>query len=313
MSAKILITGGNGFVGQHLIKVLLNQGFKIRASCRGVVPKLKHPNLEWIVQQLSANSDWRQALVGISYVVHCAARVHVLQEQDPMAAVAQQYHEVNVLATARLAAQAATAKVQRFIFLSTVKVHGEFTLAGHPFTEQDTPMPQDLYAASKWAAEQQVALAANTSGMQWTVLRLPLIYGPGVRGNFQRLQQWVHRGWPLPLGQRQNLRSMLAIPNLCDVIAHCLVHPKAANQVFLVSDDLDLCVSQLLQLLAAKRGGIYIFAAPTWLLNLAARVVGKRPQINRLLQSLQVSSTKVQTVLQWPPPISPLDYIPTLS
>jgi nucleoside-diphosphate-sugar epimerase len=297
--SRVAVTGGAGFLGSHLLPALLGQGFTVRAVLRGALP-LKSSGVEQVVVgDLSEQPKLDDALRGIDAVVHLAGRVHVMRERasDPRAA----FRRANVDATRHLAEQAAVAGVRRFVFLSSIKVNGERT-EGRPFTEVDAAAPQDAYAWSKWAAEQSLHEVAEQTGLEVSIIRPPLVYGPGVRANFLRLMRLAQLGVPLPLGSIDNRRSMVSQGNLCDLITHCLRHPAAAGEVFLASDQHDLSTPELIRLVAAAMGRpARLFPCPLGLLRRTARAVGMGPAVGRMLDSLQVDSTKATRLLGWTP------------
>lgn len=220
---------------------------------------------------------------------------------DPLAA----FRQVNVEGTLNLARQAAAAGVKRFVFISSVKVHGEYTLPGQAFTEADAPNPQDAYGISKHEAEQGLRQLAANSGMEVVIIRPPLVYGPGVKANFASLMRAAQRGWPLPLGAVDNRRSLVALDNLVDFIVTCVNHPQAANQTFLVSDGHDLSTAELVRGMARAAGvSARLVPVPVWALQAAAVLVNKRESVQRLCSSLQVDISKARTLLGWMPPIS---------
>jgi nucleoside-diphosphate-sugar epimerase len=236
-------------------------------------------------------------------VVHLAARVHVIRDKaaDPLI----EFREINVDGTLNLACQAAEMGVQRFIYLSSVKVNGEQTLPGHPFTEQDEPGPLDAYAISKYEAEEELRKLAKRTGMEVVIIRPPLVYGAGVKANFLYMMQCLHKGIPLPFGSINNCRSLVAIDNLIDLIVICLGHPAAANQTFLVSDGEDISTTELLRRVAYVLGrSARLMPMFTSLLEAGAVLFGRRDMAQRLCGSLQVDISKARTMLEWTPPIN---------
>ena len=236
-------------------------------------------------------------------VVHLAARVHVMNDgaADPLV----EFRKVNVEGTFNLARQAVAAGVRRFVFLSSVKVNGECTLAGHAFDEAARPAPQDAYGLSKHEAEQGLRQIAAETGMEVVIIRAPLVYGPGVKANFASLVRGVRRGWPLPLGAVRNRRSLVGLGNLVDFIVTCTTHPQAANQTFLVSDGQDLSTADLVRALARATGvPARLPSVPVWALHGAAALLGKGDAVQRLCGNLQVDITKAREVLGWAPPVS---------
>jgi nucleoside-diphosphate-sugar epimerase len=255
------------------------------------------------LNNLDGANDWQVTLNDVDVVIHAAARVHVMNEVavDPLAA----FREVNVEATLNLARQAAEYGVKRFIFISSIKVNGEGTEAGAVYRADDTPAPIGPYATSKLEAEQGLmSLAANT-GMEVVVIRPVLVYGPGVKANFLSMMRWLYRGVPLPFGAVNNLRSLVAIDNLVDLIVTCSDHPAAANQVFLASDGEDVSTTQLLRKLANALGKpARLLPIPTRIMSGVAAMIGKRAMADRIFGSLQVDISKNRKLLGWEPPVT---------
>jgi len=238
----------------------------------------------------------------VDVVIHAAARVHIMDDDasDPLA----EFRKANVDGTLNLARQAADAGVQRFVFISSIKVNGESTQLGEPFTVEDSIVTQDPYGLSKWEAEQGLFQIAKQTGMQTVVIRPPLIYGEGVKANFAKMMQGVAKGLPLPLGAVHNKRSLLALENLVDFIVLCTHHPKAANQVFLISDGEDVSTTELLQKVGKALGKpARLIPVPVPLMRFAAKLIGKGDVANRLFGSLQVDSSKARELLGWKPVI----------
>lgn len=286
---KIFVTGGSGFVGSRLIYQLAAQGCAVTAAVRAPAD--------------DGVPNWVDDLAGHAAVIHCAARVHVLDESaaDPLA----EFRRANVEGTLRLARQAAAAGVRRFVFISSIKVNGEVTAPGRPFTAFDPPAPQGAYGISKLEAEQGLRQLAQQTGMQLVIIRPVLVYGPGVKANFRTMLRWLNRGVPLPLGAIDNRRSLVALDNLVDLVVRCVDHPAAAGETFLVSDAEDLSTSQLLRRLAvAMKRPARLVPVPAVLLKLAAGVLGKRSVTQRLCDSLQVDIVHTCGTLDWNPPVS---------
>jgi nucleoside-diphosphate-sugar epimerase len=303
---KLLITGANGFVGQALCQHLAGLKHQVIAQSRTEPSLSKDERFAQYLCRLQADlnqiANEKAHLQGIDAVVHCAARVHQVNDRasDPLAA----YRQINTQATLDLAKAAATADVRRFIFLSSVKVNGEFTSPGQPF-RADQAAPQDPYGISKWEAEQDLLEIAAKTGMEVVIIRPPLVYGPGVKANFLTMMQWLKRGIPLPLGAINNQRSLLALPNLVDFITLCLTHPKAANQTFLISDQQDLSTTQLLRGLGdALHRPARLLPVPQGLLELGLKAMGKGGIARRLCGDLAVDSSPATELLGWKPPIT---------
>ena len=297
---KILITGADGFVGSALCDRLRNDAVPFR----GVVKRLKSNVVacqHMAVGDISAETDWSSALQDVTEVVHLAARVHFMTESchDPLA----EFRRVNVEGTASLARQAAARGVSRFVFLSSIKVNGELTGAGQPFTATDTPAPDDAYGFSKYEAEQRLWQISKETGMEIVVLRPPLVYGPGVKGNFMRLMQIIDKQIPLPLGAIQNQRSLIYVGNLVDAIRVCLTHPKATGKTFLVSDGEDVSTPELIRRLAASlRRMPLLLPVPVSLMKWTSAFLGKKAAVDRLLGSLTVDMAQIREDLGWNPP-----------
>jgi len=292
----VLVTGANGFIGRALCDVLAASGRGVRKAVRVPVPGLPDAVA---VGDIGIDTDWRAALEGVSGVVHLAARTHVLRETaiDPLA----EYRRVNVFGTERLARSAVACGVRRLVFLSSVKVNGERT-EGRPFTEDDAPHPADAYGVSKWEAEQALSRIAAETGLEVVVLRPPLVYGPGVKGNFLRLMNLVARGVPLPLGAVDNRRSFIYIGNLAGAIVKALDAPQAAGRTYLMSDGEDVSTPDLVRALArALSVKPRLLSLPLAALGLGAAVAGKRAEFARLTGSLQVDSSRIRHELDWQP------------
>jgi len=297
----ILITGATGFVGKAL-SVALQQKF---AMVRKVSRCSTIDTLEQYVQidDIDQHTDWANALHNVDIAIHLAARVHIMSnEKDGNLAA---YRRTNVDGTLKLARQAAQAGVKRFIFLSSIKVSGEQTLGCRLFSADDLPSPEDPYGISKYEAEEGLLALARETGMELVIIRSPLVYGPGVKGNFASMIKWVQAGWPLPLGAVNNRRSLVSLDNLISLIITCIDHPAAANQVFLASDGEDLSTSDLLRRLADAAGvPSRLIPVPIGVLSAGLSLIGKKAIAQRLLGSLQVDIAKTQKLLGWTPPIT---------
>lgn len=302
---RILLTGGSGFVGGVLLSALAKQGIDVIP-----VYRKKHAGLDlgskgavFFFSDLSSATEWASILETVSVVIHAAARAHIMKDEvvDPLA----EYRRVNVEGTLNLARQAAAAGVKRFIFISSIKVNGESTSLGKPFQASDVPAPEDPYGLTKLEAEQGLMQLAEETGMEVVIIRPPLVYGPGVKGNFASMINLVKKGIPLPLGAIHNKRSLVGIDNLVDLIIRCIDHPAAANQVFLAGDGEDLSTTQLLRGVAKAMGRpARLIPVSAGLLQLGATLLGKKAMAQRLLGSLQVDISKTRHLLDWTPPVS---------
>jgi nucleoside-diphosphate-sugar epimerase len=295
---KILITGASGFVGQALLAKIDNSNVVLvgRAATENADGK-------YFQLALSANTDYLTVLNSVDVVIHCAARVHVMNEQaeDPLTA----FREVNTLGTLNLARQAAATGVKRFIFISSIKVNGEATQPGKAFQFDDKPRPEDPYGISKAEAESGLQQIAAETGMEVVIIRPPLVYGPGVKANFAAMMKLAKKNLPLPLGAIHNKRSLVALDNLANLIITCIDHPKAANQTFLVSDDQDVSTTELLQIMTRAAGKApRLLPVPVSWLKLAGKLIGKSAVIDRLCGNLQVDITHTKQTLSWTPPVS---------
>lgn len=299
----VLVTGANGFIGQAVCADLPPRGYRVLGVVRHNVQMDLQNGFECLsMDEIDANTDWSGALVGVDSVVHLAGRVHLMRETaaDPLT----EFRRTNVDLTLNLARQAAAAGVRRFVFVSTIKVNGEVTPVGQPFNAEDEPHPTDPYGVSKYEAELGLLKLAGESGMEMVIIRPVLVYGLGVKANFQAMMHWLLKGVPLPLGILPNRRSFLALGNLADLIATCIHHPAAANQIFLASDGEDLSISGLLRRTGAALGkSARLIPVPVMVLRGGARLVGQEAVMQRLCDSLQVDISKTRRVLGWTPPV----------
>lgn len=303
MSHTVLLTGASGFVGKAVLDELLARGHSVVAAVRSVPTDLDSRVAVSRFDALDGSTDWASALAGVVTVVHSAARVHVMNdtETDPLAA----FRKVNVEGTLNLAQQAWKAGARRFVFISSIKVNGEGTPKGQPYTADDVPAPADPYGVSKLEAEEGLRALARETGLEVVIVRPVLVYGPGVKANFLAMMRWLDKGVPLPFGAIDNRRSLVALGNLADLVVTCVEHPAAANQTFLVSDGEDLSTTGLLRRMAAALGKpARLLPVPSVLLEVGASLLGKRSLSQRLCGSLQVDIGKTRSLLGWKPPIS---------
>ncbi|WPL16904.1 Cholesterol dehydrogenase [Thiorhodovibrio winogradskyi] len=300
---KVLVTGASGFVGAALVRSLLEDGrHLVRAVYRYERPPMWE-SVDWVrVAGLTADADWEAGVLDIDLVIHAAARVHMMPDTaaDPVA----EFRRVNVAGTLALAEQAAAAGVRRFVFVSSIKVNGEETAPGRAFHAAQQPKPVDPYGISKFEAERGLRALAERTGMELVIIRPPMVHGPGVKGNFAAMMDWLRRGVPLPLGAVTcNRRSLVGLDNLVDFILTCVEHPAAANETFLVSDGEDLSLADLLRRLGRAMGHpARLIPVPPSLLMAAARWLGKDDVARRLFGSLQVDLSHTSKTLGWTPP-----------
>lgn len=299
---KILITGAYGFIGNNISKRLVSQGVLVHGAVRFLKPFLHAKNIKYLpVGNINSTTNWKKLLSGCDCIIHCAAKVHEINENSKL----EHYQAVNVDSTQQLALQAAEAKVRRLIFLSSIKVNGEHTIKGLPFSSTDIVAPKDSYSFSKYYAEKKLWEIHAKTGLQVVVVRLPLVYGYGVKGNLKSLMQLVNFGIPLPFSLINNRRSLIGIDNLIDLLISCIDHPKANGKTFLVSDDEDLSTPDLINYIASAMGrSARLFPFPNSLLKFLGFCLGRSNEINRLIGSLQLDIDLTKKTLNWSPRIS---------
>ncbi|MCQ4239542.1 UDP-glucose 4-epimerase family protein [Stutzerimonas stutzeri] len=304
---NVLVTGATGFVGSALVRRLGTEGeHSVVGAVRSLGQRTSHVTtiaaapVRWLELGDLARAERLDGLFeGIDVVVHCAARVHMMSDghANPSAA----FRAVNVDGTIKLAKQSALEGVRRFVFLSSVKVNGERTW-GVPFRADDMPAPEDAYALSKLEAEQGLMEVAASTGMDVVIIRAPLVYGPGVKGNFESLIKLVDKQLPLPFGAIHNKRSLVSIANLVDLVIRCMTHDAAANQIFLAGDGKDVSTTELLHSIAGTMGTrVWLIPVPAEIIRLSASLIGKRAVAQRLLDSLQLDISKTRELLGWLP------------
>jgi nucleoside-diphosphate-sugar epimerase len=298
---KILITGATGFVGRALFKNLNSKkNFLVHLSARTNQEKLFQGAKTFNIAEIDFNTNWKDALDGVDCIVHCAARAHMTEKKQTDSLNA--YRRINVDGTRNLAKQAATIGIKRFIFLSSIKVNGEETVASKSFKYNDISQPEDAYGISKWEAERALLEISKQTGLEVVIIRPPLVYGEGVKGNFLRLLDIVYKQMPLPFAKINNLRSFIGLDNLIDLIICCIDHPKAAGKTFLVSDGEDLSTPDLIiKLSKFMDKSPRLFQVPQLIIQLISRLVGKSLEIKRLLGSLRVDNSYTCEILEWSP------------
>lgn len=290
-----LITGASGFVGTHLAADMRNRGLPIRAVSRSESQGSSK------VESYSPETDWRPHLHGVDTIIHLAARVHVMRETeaDPLAA----FRRANVDTTINLARQAAQAGVKRFIFMSTIKVNGEQTKPGRPFRNSDLPNPQDPYAISKAEAEAELWKLSGETGMEICVIRPPLVYGPGVGGNFRWLIKWVHYGLPSIFSSIDNRRSLIYVRNLTDFAIELIENTEAKNRHFLISDGCAFSTHRLMEEIAAAAGKkVQCWTIYPPILSTVLKCIGLQNASQRLLSSLEIQDADTREILGWQQP-----------
>lgn len=293
---KVLVTGGTGFLGKHLLKAV-NNNFNVVTLVRNT--PIDENSV--VIGNFTADTDFSQALGDVNIVIHLAARAHIAKEQ--LTKPIEEFREVNTYATLQLAKQAYLSGVKRFIFVSSIGVNGVSNSVC--FKHSDRPEPTEDYAVSKYEAEIGLKKIAEETGMEVVIIRPPLVYGPNAPGNFGKLAKLASKNLPLPFGAVKNLRSLVAVDNLVDLIITCIDHPKAANQTFLVSDDHDVSTSELLHTMTLAAGKKpRLLPIPMSWLYLVGKLTGKKAIIDRLCGSLRVDISHTKEMLDWKPSVS---------
>ncbi|MEY4509007.1 MAG: UDP-glucose 4-epimerase [Pseudomonadota bacterium] len=300
---RILLTGASGFVGRVVLQRALEAGHQVTLAVRRPLAE-PHPRARTVrVGEIDESTRWEEALEGVTTVIHAAGRAHIMGEAPALALPL--FRRINRGGTERLAREAARLGVSRFVFVSSIKVNGDRTSVGRPFTESDPPCPGDPYAISKWEAEQVLQEIAAGTGLSAAVVRPPLVFGPGVRANFRSLMRWVERGLPLPLGALRNRRSLVGVQNLADLLLTCARHERAAGELFLAADQPAVSTSALVTMLshAFDRPPV-LLPVPETALRLAGRALGRSAAVARLCDSLEVDSSKASRLLDFAPALS---------
>jgi nucleoside-diphosphate-sugar epimerase len=302
---NIFVTGGFGFIGKFLTTklVLKKKSVSLTARNKDNISNFKEYSRIFNVDEFNSITRWSEMFLNVDTIIHCAAKAHVKNGNNPK--FRDIYNEVNVKAVLNLANQAASTGVKRLIFLSSIGVNGLFTTKSNKFSNSDVPKPIENYAISKWKAEKELHQVSRRTGLEVVIIRAPLVYGEGVKGNFLRLLDLVYKGMPLPFANINNLRSFISLDNLVDFIIYCIDHPKAAGQTFLVSDDEDISTPDLIRKLSRIMGkSSRLFSMPKSIIKLMGYLSGKSVEVDRLLGSLRVDSSHVHKVLKWSPPFS---------
>ena len=299
--SNVLVTGANGFIGQAVCAGMCAAGWRVKAAVRNLENVKFPPSIEPVkIDTIGRDAKWTNILENTSKIIHLAARVHVMKERatDPLS----EFRDTNVLGTMELARAAVLAGVRRFVYVSSIKVNGEVTCK-NAFTETDYPAPSDAYSISKWEAEQGLRSLSENTGLEVVIVRPPLVYGPGVKGNFYRLIKLVDKGVPLPLGNISNSRSLVGLGNIVDFLVLCALDPRAVGKTFLVSDGRDLSTSVLIgKIASALNKRAMLFSLPPTLLKTMGKLVGLGGTIDRLCNSLEIDASRARKELNWHPP-----------
>ena len=303
MKKKILITGGNGFIGKALTKKLIQNNYFVKISSRKKEFNSKDLFTTYRTGEIDGKTKWDKILDNIDCVVHCAAITNNMKKDEKE--TTESFRRVNIEGTINLARQSASIGVKRFIFLSSIKVNGERTEKSKKFKYNDIPKPEDFYGISKWEAEQGLWKISKETGLEVVIIRAPLVYGPGVRGNLKRLIKLVRSRIPLPFSLIKNQRSLIGIDNLVDMIIRCIDDSRASGNTFLVSDEKDLSTTDLLREIAFSMGlSVRLFPLPLSMLKFFGFLLGRKAEINRLIGSLQIDNNYTKETLNWRPTIS---------
>ncbi len=299
---KILVTGANGFVGQNIYKNLIKLNYFVRGTVRNLDTALINCNAKYIsVGNIDVETKWSNALEGVDCVIHCAGKTHVINKKDEL----DIYRTVNREGTKHLAEQAVKAGVKRLIFLSTAGVNGEQTVGSLIFKHSDISQPENLYSISKWEAEEALLKISKQTGLEVVIIRPPLVYGEGVKGNFFRLLDIVYKQIPLPFASVNNLKSMVAVDNLVDLIICCIDHPKASGKTFLVSDGEDLSTPDLIRKLSkCMNKSPRLFSVPGSIILFIGSLVGKSYDVKKMIKSFRVDNSYIREILGWSPALS---------
>lgn len=300
-TVKFFVTGGSGFVGRRVVEAGKSLGWQCIYQSRTATINLKSQ----FVTSIDGDTDWSSALTGVDVVVHCAARVHQMTESQSPEDVLASYREVNTLGTLNLARQAAQSGVKRIVFISSTKVNGEKTEKGEAFGPTMAETPTDPYGLSKYEAEVGLKKVAAETGIEVVIIRPPLVYGPGVKANFESMMKLMRKGIPLPFGAINNQRSLVYIDNLVSLILTCCERPEAANRTFLVSDNNDVSTTKLMQQIADNMARpSRLIPIPQSLIEVGARLLGKSHLSDRLCGNLQLDVTETLNTLSWKPPVT---------
>lgn len=299
---KILITGASGFIGQNLIKKSLKLDYFVHVMTRKHLDFSNFSNLKFFfIDNINSKDKLNEALQGIDCVIHCAGKTNIGSNAD-------NFKLINVQFTKNLAECAFKSGVKRFIFLSSIKVNGENASKESEikvFDQNDDPNPQDSYAISKKEAEKLLQDIALKTSLEVVIVRLPLVYGSGVKGNLKRLIKLIKLRVPLPFKKIKNKRSLIGIDNVVDLIIQCIEHPNASGKTFLVSDGKDLSTPELIKLIASAMGqSVKLFSFPVSLLKFFGFIFRKQDEIDRLTGSLQIDISHTNEILNWKPPVS---------
>ncbi|CDT94230.1 UDP-glucose 4-epimerase family protein [Vibrio coralliirubri] len=297
---NMLVTGSTGFVGSRIVELAKERDWAVIPVVRKQIEPLTN---SLVIPSIDASTDWSGAFEGVDCVVHCAARVHQMNETEQDALIA--YRDINTLGTLNLAKQAAEAGVKRFVFVSSIKVNGELSEPNLPFEPNLKNTPQDPYGLSKYEAEVELAKLSKETGLEVVIIRPPLVYGPGVKANLLSMMRLIDKGIPLPFGAIKNQRSLVYLDNLSNLILTCCEHPSAPGYTFLASDDQDVSTTQLMQTIAHAMGkSPRLIPIPMSWIQAGSSVLNKQHIAQRICGNLQVEIGLTKDILGWKPPVS---------
>ncbi len=329
----VLVTGASGFIGKVVCSALLERGYSVRASTSdpkkrdllhdylqdnltqhdlpgmtdnvNVRNRVTRQSIDAIVIHTPSDFSgcWDKACHGVDTIIHLAGRAHIIREtvSDPLSACLKINRDISV----SLAESAVNSGVSRIVYVSSIGVNGKFT-SDSPMHVSDIPRPHDPYSQSKLEAERELKKISEKNNLELVIVRPPLVYGPGAKGNFPRLLKLVYLGLPLPLSRVNNVRSMIGVQNLADLLVVCAFHPRAAGNVFLVSDGVNWSTAELIKKIANHmKKPARLFPFPVRFLRILARMTGQSGAIDRLCGSLEIDIERTREVLGWSPPQLP--------
>lgn len=298
----VLVTGAEGFVGARLVPTLVARGWRVRAGVRERAPTAPAfpAGVEVVVTGDLATAELQGVLGDADAVVHLAGRAHRMNEGGEEHSGG--YERDNADVTERLGLAALAAGIRAFVYVSSVKAMGERTLPGTSFRATTVCRPEDPYGRSKLHAEERLRAIP---GLGAVVLRPPLMYGPGVKGNLRLLWRLVRSGVPIPVGSINNRRSLLFVGNFADAIATCLESEAARGETFVVRDGEDLSTPELVRRIARSDGRRpRVVPMPKPLLRALARAVGKGDAASRLIEDLALDDYELRQLTGWTPPFT---------
>lgn len=291
---NVLVTGSSGFIGNALVLALRERGYNVKVTLRDINQKsnLKSKNVFYC--NINSKTDWSKILIDIDYVIHCAGQSASISFNKKKNY--QNYKEVNIDGTKNLAYQSAKFGVKRFIFLSTAKI---ILLP----KDNNEIQKDNLYEFSKLEGENELKKISKSTNLEITIIRPPIVYGKGVKGNLNRLIKLIEMSIPFPFGLVKNKRSFIGLDNLLDFIIKSINHPKAAGQTFYVSDGNDLSTVELInQISLAMNKPVKILSFNPFLIKIFGTLIGRSNDIDRLINSFQVDISLSKKLLNWTPP-----------